>query len=190
MAQAFSLGFPTSPLFGALAMAKKQPSGGAIPADFQSPFSRVAMDHPRGDDALACVATLTGRSLDEITKFAVQIGYPPDGPAYVANAGLLGRLLHNFRLVADEWQEVTSFDALPDVAILMVDWHPTLEYGRHVVWHHVRGTDAFPSFSYVIDPRPNIPVEQQVTTNWSHLKCEPAWYIEVTKHAASPAKRK
>jgi hypothetical protein len=171
-------------------MAKKQPSGGAIPADFQSPFPRIAMDHPRGDDALACVATLTGRSLDEIMKLAVQMGYPPNGPAYVANVGLLTRLLHNFRLAADDWQEVTSFDALPDVAILMVDWHSTLEYGRHVVWHHVRGTDASPSFSYVLDPRPNIPAEQQMTTNWSHLRLEPAWYIEVAQQPAPATKRK
>lgn len=171
-------------------MAKKQPSGGAIPADFHSPFARVAMDHPRADDALACVATLTGRSLDEITKFAVQMGYPADGPAYVANAGLLTRLLHNFGLAADDWQEVTTFDALPDVAILMVDWHSTLEYGRHVVWHHVRGTDAYPSFSYIIDPRQTIPVEQQMTTDWSHLRLEPSWYLEITQQPTGTAKRK
>jgi hypothetical protein len=171
-------------------MAKKQPSGGAMPADFQSPFARVAMDHPRGDDALACVATLTGQSLEEITKLAVQMGYPPDGPAYVANAGLLTRLLHNFRLAADDWQEVTSFDALPDVAILMVDWHSSLEYGRHVVWHHVRGTETYPAFSYILDPRPTLPVEQQLTTNWSHLRLEPPWYLEIRPQPTGATKRK
>jgi hypothetical protein len=171
-------------------MAKKMPSGGAIPAGFTSPFVRVSMDSPRGDDALACVASLAGRSLEEVTKLAVQMGYPPDGPAYVANAGLLGRLLHNFDLVATDWQEVTSFDALPDVAILMVDWHSTLEFGRHTVWHHVRGTESFPSFSYILDPRPNILDEQRMTTNWSHLRLEPAWFIEVTPTAANGAKRK
>lgn len=171
-------------------MAKKQPSGGAIPAGFSSPFTRVPMDHPRGDDALACVATLTGRSLDEITKLAVQMGYPPEGPACVANAGLIGQLLHQFRLATDDWQEVSSFDALPDVAILMVDWNPTLEFGRHLVWHHVRGTDSYPSFSYTLDPRPHIPTEQQMTSNWSHLRLEPAWYLEITQQPANGMKRK
>lgn len=72
----------------------------------------------------------------------------------------------------------------------MVDWHATLEFGRHVIWHHVRGTDAYPSFSYILDPRPDIPAEQQMTTNWSHLKLEPAWYIAVTQLPASGTKRK
>jgi hypothetical protein len=171
-------------------MAKKQPSGGQVPAGFTSPFTRVAMEHPRGDDALACVATLTGRSLEEITKLAIQLGYPAEGPAYVANAALVGKLLHNLGLTASEWQEVSSFDALPDVAILMVDWHANLEFGRHVVWHHVRGTDAYPSFSYIIDPRPSIAPELQVTSTWTHLRLDPAWAIEVTPRPGSNGKRK
>jgi len=171
-------------------MARKQHSGGQIPAGFTSPFTRVHVDHARGDDALACVATLAGKSLQEVAALAIQMGYPAEGPAYVANAGLIARLLHNFRLAADDWQEVTSFDALPDVAILMVDWNATLEFGRHVVWHHVRGTDAYPSFSYILDPRLDIPAEQQMTANWSHLKLEPAWYIAVAQQPANGTKRK
>lgn len=171
-------------------MAKKQQSGGQLPEAFKSPFTRVPVDHPRGDDALACVATLAGQSLKDVTALAIQMGYPSEGPAYIANAGLIARLLHNFRLTGGDWQELTSFDALPDVAILMVDWHSTLEFGRHVVWHHVRGTDAYPSFSYIVDPRPNIAVEQQLTTNWSHLKLEPAWYIEVAQQPTGATKRK
>lgn len=66
-------------------MAKKLPSGGQIPAGFVSPFIRVPLVHPRGDDALACVATLSGKSLEEVTAVAIQLGYPTDGPAYVAN---------------------------------------------------------------------------------------------------------
>jgi hypothetical protein len=163
-----------------MASSKTQLSGGKIPDGFQFPFKRVSMPEPRSDDALACVATLAGRSLDEVTKLAIQLGYPSSGPAYVANNRLITQLLHNLGLNGGEWQEVPSMAALPDVAILMIDWRPELELGRHVVWHHVRGTDQQPSFSYITDPRPDLPPEQQVTTDWGHLKLSPAWYIEVT----------
>lgn len=70
------------------------------------------------------------------------------------------------------------------VAILCVDYQGAeTDLGRHIVWHHVRGTDAFPSFSYVVDVANWIPENQRITSDFSHLRLKPSWYIEVTPRA-------
>lgn len=161
-----------------MAISRTQMSGGKMPEGFASPFKRVQMEE-RNDDALACIAILTARSLQEITRLAVELGYPQHGPAYV-DIGLIMKLLQKLGLTASEYLDFTSLAAMPDVAILAVDYQgQTTDLSRHVVWHHVRGTSEYPSFSYVIDPAPWIPEKQQVTTDFNHLRFDPAWYIKV-----------
>jgi hypothetical protein len=157
----------------------KNLSGGKIPDGFVSPFTRVEQ-RERNDDALACIATIAGKTLDEVTTLAVQLGYPKHGPAYVTNA-LITKLLHNLGLKGGEYQEFVSVDAMPDVAILAVDYQgEATDLSRHVVWHHVRGTPGQQAFSYVIDPAPWLAEKQQRTADFGHLSLSPAWYIEVT----------
>lgn len=128
-----------------MAITRNQPDG-KLPDGFTSPFARIDM-RERNDDALACIATLSGRTLDEIIKLTVNLGYPPHGPEWVENA-LITRLLNAVGLSGGEYQEASSIDALPYVAILMVDYNPKTDIGRYVVWHHVKGTDKFASFNY------------------------------------------
>jgi hypothetical protein len=87
-------------------------------------------------------------------------------------------------LVATDYKEVTSIAALPDVAILLVDYDAKTEVGRHVVWHHIRGSKDQVAFHYVVDPAFWIPEHQRVTTDFRHLS--PAWYIEVTASKSGP----
>jgi hypothetical protein len=172
----------------AMATAKNQ-SGGKIPDGFVSPFKRVQQQE-RMDDAFACIATITGRTLEEVTKFAVQLGYPAHGPAYVSNS-LITKVLYNLGFNGGEYEEMASIDALPDVAILAVDYQgDDTELSRHVVWHHVRGTDSYPSFSYVIDPAHWLPEKHHVTSSFGHLKLDPAWYIEVVPKTNGKGKAK
>jgi hypothetical protein len=151
---------------------------GALPDGFVSPFKRVPQED-RFDDALASVASiLGGKSLADVRKLAEQLGLPKTGPYWVDN-DMIAKLLMNLgSLVASNYKEVTSVSALPDVAILLVDYDENTEVGRHVVFHHIRGTKDQQAFSYVIDPAFWVPESQQVTTDFSHLA--PAWYIEVT----------
>lgn len=161
-----------------MATAKNQ-SGGKIPEGFVSPFTRVQQQE-RMDDALACIAIITGRTLEEVTKLAIQLGYPAHGPAYVTNM-LITKVLYNLGFTGGEYQEMPSIDALPDVALLTVDYQgDDTELSRHVVWHHVRGNEQYSSFSYIIDPAYWIAEKHHVTSSFQHIKLEPAWYIEVT----------
>jgi hypothetical protein len=163
-------------------------SGGKFPEGFVSPFKRVQMEE-RNDDALACIATISGKTLAEVTKLAVQLGYPEHGPAYV-DQSLITKLLFNLGFNASDYKEVVSLDGIPDVAILMVDYQPAGDFGRHVVWHHVRGTPSQQGFGYVIDVRNWGDPKTQVTTNFESLKLEPAWAIEVTPRASQSGKAK
>lgn len=161
----------------------KKTSGGTMPPGFVSPFKRVQMEE-RNDDALACIATITGNSLADVTKLAVQLGYPPHGPAFV-DITLINKILYNLGFESSgDYLDIASFDALPDVAILMVDYNEALDMGRHVVWHHVRGTENGLAFSYVVDVAQWLSdPAQYASADWRHIKTEPSWYIEVKPRA-------
>lgn len=172
-------------------MANGKPlSGGQIPSGFVSPFNRVQMEE-RADDALSCIAILTGRTLAEVNKMAVTLGYPAHGPAWV-DISLIAKLLFNLsNLVASDYKDFVSLDAMPDVAILMVDYKEDTDIGRHVVWHHVRGTAAQPAFSYVIDPAGWLDPKHHVTADFGHLSFKPAaFYIEITQKPKAGGKTK
>lgn len=157
----------------------KNLSGGKIPDGFVVPFTRIEQQE-RNDDALACIATVTGRTMEQVLEVAFSKGYPKHGPALVTN-GLITKILHSLGFNGGEYAEISSIAALPDVAILCVDYQGgETDLGRHIVWHHVRGTDAFPAFSYVIDVGNWIPEVQRITTDFAHIRFTPSWYIEVT----------
>lgn len=150
---------------------------GALPAGFIPPFKLIPQQD-RFDDLLACVAMLSGKSLADVRKQAEHFGLPKTGPYWVG-IDMTAKLLMNLGgLVATGYKEFTSFAALPDVAILLIDYDEATEIGRHVIWHHIRGTKDQQSFSYVIDPALHIAASQQMSTEFGHLK--PAWYVEVT----------
>lgn len=166
----------------------KNLSGGKIPDGFVSPFARVEQ-RERNDDALACIATITGKTLDDVTQMAIQKGYPKHGPAFVTNS-LITKVLHELGFTAGEYVEVPSIAALPLVAILSVDYQGVdTDIGRHVVWHHVPGTDAYPSFSYVIDVANWVLEPQRMTSDFSHIRFNPSWYIEVLPKANGKSKK-
>ncbi|VFR82177.1 hypothetical protein RAN3_3108 [plant metagenome] len=159
-------------------MATSSVQAGALPAGFTSPFKRVPM-RERIDDALACVAILTNRTLDDVNAAAIKAGYPAHGPAWAAYP-LIAKLLAEFGTErSQDYKEFVSTAVMPDVAILLVNYDPETEIGRHVVWHHVRGTERQPSFNYVIDPASWIEAKQQITMDLRHLRLEGGYYIEV-----------
>ena len=165
-------------------MASK-PNNPKLPEGFQSPFNRIPMED-RNSDSLACVATLTGRSLSDVQKLAVQLGLPAYGPYFVDGAMIAKMLMNLSGLVATNYKEFTSYAALPDVALLLVDYDENTELGRHVVWHHVRANGGQQSFSYLIDVADWIEPKEYITTALTDF--EPAYYIEVTQRPAPKGK--
>jgi hypothetical protein len=158
-------------------MASK-PVNTGLPQGFQSPFKRVEMQD-RMSDSAACIGTLCGRSLDEIMKMAFDMGLPEHGPCYVTEDMIAKLLMKAGGLVASKYKDFEKFDLLPDVAILLVDYDEETEIGRHVVWHHVRGTKEQQAFHYIIDVGGWVDPADHVTTAVKAFM--PAYYIEVSK---------
>jgi len=157
-------------------MTIKPNSSTGLPQGFQSPFRRVQMQE-RMDDSLACIATLTGKTLSEISAMAVQMGLPAHGPCYVDEDLIAKLLMAAGGLTASKYQDFSKIELLPDVAILLIDYNEETELGRHVVWHHVRGTKELPSFHYIIDPGHWVDPADHFTT--SVKKFAIAYFIEV-----------
>jgi hypothetical protein len=132
----------------------------------------------RMDDSLACIATLTNRSMEDVKKMAFDMGLPQHGPCYVTEDMIAKLLMKAGGLVGSKYKDFDKFDSLPDVAILLVEYDEDTEIGRHVVWHHVRGTPERPSFHYLLDVASWVDPADQITT--AVKTYEPAAYIAVT----------
>lgn len=161
----------------------------AFPEGFVSPFTRVEMQPGvRIDDGVCCVAMLTQKPLEEITREAYKLGVPEHGPAWVYSSILI-KLLAQFGLNGVE-KEINTIDALPDVALITANYNPDTQYGRWVLWHHVRGTDKMPSFHYAIDPA--YWTGQSITNDFKALLTpkQPIFYIEVSPKQAAKGKAK
>jgi len=170
-------------------MATAKPSNGQLPTGFVSPFSRVEMKGTH-DDLLACAAIICGKSIDDAKKVAVALGMPSNGP-FCVDDELFRKVVFNLsQLIVDEYRDLTTVAALPNVAVLCLVHDKYGETYRHVVFHHVRATDTTPAFSYVIDPANWIDDKHQVTSDLRHLDMEPAWYLEIKQSldGASPRK--
>jgi hypothetical protein len=163
-----------------------------LPEGFVSPFSRVEMQpNIRLDDGLCCIAMLTNQPVDTIMKAALQHGLAPHGPAWVY-ASMLQSILRDYGLNAEE-KECARIDALPDVALVTAHYNPATQYGRWVLWHHVRATDKTRSFHYCVDPAFWIePSRQIVTTDFDGLFTpkSPLYYLQITPKTTAKARGK
>ena len=153
------------------------PPSSQLPANFKSPFKRVEM-RERMDDAFACIATLTGKSLEEVNRVAVTLGYPAQGPAYPTETLMAKLLMALGNLISTRYKDFESTAALPEVAILFIDWDEEMDTGRTVVWHRVQRTGVHPSFSYVIDPGSWIAESRHLHTDIGSLKI--SWFMAIT----------
>ena len=164
----------------------KTPSG-ALPA--ASPFKRVAMQGTH-DDLLACAAVLCNKSMEEVRKTAVTLGMRANGPFFM-DVALFRKIIFNLsNLAVSDYKDFKSVAAMPDVAVLCVDYEEVNETCRHLVWHHVRAQPDVPSYSYVIDVAPWVGAHQHMTTDLSHLGMQPAWYLEITQRPNPSGKGK
>ena len=172
-----------------MASAPTTPANGSLPAGFVSPFKRIPMAGTH-DDLLACAAILTSKTMEEVKKMAVTLGMRARGP-FVVDEVLLRKILFNLsNLAVKDYKDFVSVAALPDVCVLCCDYSEHDDSGRHVIFHHVRGTSQLPSFNYVIDVANWIDPTQHVTTDLGHLNMKPAWYLEITQRPSPTGKAK
>lgn len=166
--------------------AKTAPAGPQpLPEGFEAPFKRVPMEG-RIDDLIACIATLTGTTLAQVTEEAIAVGYPAHGPAFLTESQIATLCMKLGGLVATKYKDFKSFAHLPDVAILYVDWNEDMDIGRHVICHTVHATSERKAFRYLIDPAPWSAPERQLTISLDTVV--PDCFIGISKASTTAVK--
>lgn len=159
-----------------------------IGKDFTSPFGRIQQTE-RLDDTFACTAMVVRKPLTEVAEAAYRLGYPKHGPA-IASETLIAKLLMELgQLVASKYLDFHTWEALPDVAIVYVDYDQDMEIGRHILWHHVRPSGKQNALSYIIDPAHWIKPEQGVTTDLSATRLIGTSKSDPPANAETPGQR-
>ena len=148
---------------------------------FQPAFNRV--ESGDCDCAFACIAMVANKSLAEVRQAATNFKFPKHGPFWI-DQDLICKLFAHFGYVATVYKETTTISELPDVAVLMVDYVPETEIGRHVLFYRQRGAISKPSLEVIIDPAYWVEPAKQIRTDVKGLPS--AYYIGV--HPMKPVK--
>ncbi|WP_233238834.1 hypothetical protein [Bordetella sp. LUAb4] len=149
----------------------------STPSGFQPAFTRVAQNTDF-DCAFACIATIAGKTLTDVRQVAInQFKHPARGPYWITETLITGLLAH-YGWVGTVYKEVAKVSDISDLAIVMVDYDPNNEIGRHVVFHRATASHApKTNIAYAIDPAHWVEVSAQVRTDLNSLA--PAWFIGV-----------
>jgi hypothetical protein len=121
---------------------------------------------------IASVAALAGVSYAQAKRVANRLGIFADDPKLWSETDYVRRLLKEYGIrSASPELPVTSWKALPDIALLAVKWH---KEGDRAFWHWVvfwRG----PSGTVVLDS--NRALRTQIRTDFGRMN--PKWFIGI-----------
>jgi hypothetical protein len=158
------------------------PSATNPASGFQPAFKRVAQSNDC-DCAFACIAMVANKTLPEVRQVAVdKFKLPPHGLFWITQDMINGLFAH-FGWVSTIYKEATKIAELPDITVLMVDYDPTTEIGRHVLFHRQRAAGGV---EYIIDPAYWVEPTKQIRMDVKGLP-PPLWYIGV--HAMKTANK-
>jgi hypothetical protein len=149
----------------------------STPTEFQPAFTRVQQSENH-DCAFACIAMIAGKTLEEIRELAVKkFMHPIHGPYWITGDLIAGLLAQN-GYVASVYKEAEKIENLPDLAIAMVDYQPSTELGRHVLFHRAKASHAPTTIiTYMIDPAYWVEPQEHIRTSFKGLPV--SWFIAV-----------
>ena len=117
------------------------------------------------DCGLACVAMVTGKSLDAVLRVATkECGYPKDGPHTTTDENLF-KLLDHFGIKYGKKQKVKTVEALPPLAIMETRKMPSTGNSHLVVFERTAEGDE-----HALDP--GWWLKQQVRSDWNRIKLD------------------
>jgi len=126
--------------------------------------------------AIASSAAIAGISYDKAKKVADKLGISASNKKLWSEANHIRQLLAAFKIKTSEKETpFSSWESLPDCALLSIKWH--IEAGKPY-WHwvvFVRDSSG----EYVLDSSKRL--KKNIRTDFG--KINPKWFIEVTKQA-------
>ena len=135
------------------------------------------------DCGLACVAMVTGKSLDAVLRVAIkECGYPKDGPHTTTDENLF-KLLDHFGIKYGKKQKVKTVEALPPLAIMETRKMPSTGNSHLVVFERTAEGDE-----HALDP--GWWLKQQVRSDWNRIKLDTFIPIHLNEPVPRTAKKK
>jgi len=141
----------------------------STPTTFTPAFPFVAQTNDF-DDVFACAAMLSGKTIEQVRDIAIaKTKHPARGPYYLGEAHIAA-LLAQLGFVATVYKELSRAADIPDVALILVDFNPDMEFGRHILFHratasHTSGT----TIEYALDPAPWCKPADRVRTSFKNM---------------------
>ena len=134
------------------------------------------------DCGLACVAMVSGKSLETVRKFAVkELGYPKDGP-YTTTHENLYKMLAHFGIGHGKKAPFKSLAAMPSLAIMETRKMPSTGNSHLVVFERLPDGDE-----RVLDP--GFWLKQQERRDWNRIKLDTFVPVLVGEQPSTPKKR-
>lgn len=135
--------------------------------------SPVVQEEPSGC-GIAAVATILGKSYGDMKAIAQRHGISADDPALWSDTHYVRTLLNQAHIgTSDNEIPFTSWEALPDLALLAIKHHQ--EDGKDV-WHWVV-FERCDGEAHVLDSAAYL----DSNTRTDFFEMEPKWFIEVTR---------
>ena len=117
------------------------------------------------DCGLACVAMVSGKSLETVLRAAIkECGYPKEGPHTTSDEDLF-KLLDHFGIKYGKKQKVKTVDALPSIAIMETRKMPSTGNSHLVVFERTADGEA-----RALDP--GWWLKQQIRSDWNRIKLD------------------
>ena len=117
------------------------------------------------DCGLACVAMVSGKSLEAVLRAAIkECGYPKEGPHTTSDEDLF-KLLDHFGIKYGKKQKVKTVDSLPSIAIMETRKMPSTGNSHLVVFERTADGEA-----KALDP--GWWLKQQIRSDWNRIKLD------------------
>ncbi len=122
--------------------------------------------------AIASAAAIAGISYKTAKKIANDMGIYADDPRLWSETGYMRKLLAALGIkLAKSEKPFSSWEALPDRALLSIKWH---EINGKPFWHWVVFVRE-DGVAYVLDSKKGL--SRNIRTDFGRMK--PKWYIEI-----------
>ena len=98
-----------------------------------------------------------------------KLKHPARGPFYYGETHIAA-LLAQLGFVATVYKEISKVSDIPDLALILVNFHEDMQCGRHIIFHRARCSHSSGTIiEYGLDPAPWVQPAERIRTNWKDI---------------------
>ncbi|TAM51512.1 MAG: hypothetical protein EPN57_17250 [Paraburkholderia sp.] len=141
----------------------------STPTTFTPAFPFVAQTNDF-DDIWSCCAMISGKTIEQVREIAIsKLRHPERGPYYYGESQIAA-LLAQLGLVATVYKQISKVSDIPDLALILIEFHEDMQVGRHILFHRARGSHApGTAIEYALDPSLGCKPSDRIRTNFKNI---------------------